>query len=165
MAFGLFVGVALIPTGALRSLWMVQAAHMGEMQRARLLADEILKGGTPREIDDATDKAVAAATASLSHQFSTLDVLLYGAFFAVILTALTVPVLALWRSVASMLVDRSCPLRHAADVTSASVEQRGRLEAVLHLDIGILRNPVTIFSVLTPLVTAVLAAFVPELKA
>ncbi len=43
------------------------------------------------------------------------------------------------------------------------MEDRQRLAEVLHLDKGIIGNPLTIFSVFLPLVTATLAAFIPQL--
>jgi len=42
---------------------------------------------------------------------------------------------------------------------------RARLEKLLHLDVPLLRNPLTALSVFTPLVTAALAAFIPQLGA
>jgi hypothetical protein len=42
---------------------------------------------------------------------------------------------------------------------------RERLEGYLHLDVGLLRNPLIGMSILTPLITAALAAFIPQLGA
>jgi hypothetical protein len=36
-------------------------------------------------------------------------------------------------------------------------------EALLHLDIGVLRSPITALTVFTPLITAALAAYLPDL--
>jgi len=41
------------------------------------------------------------------------------------------------------------------------VAKRDRLEGLLNLDTPILRNPLTVISVLTPLATSLLAAFLP----
>lgn len=40
---------------------------------------------------------------------------------------------------------------------------KARLEKLLHLDVPLLRNPLTALSVFVPLVTAALAAFIPQL--
>jgi hypothetical protein len=43
------------------------------------------------------------------------------------------------------------------------VEDRDRLERVLHLDVPFVRNPLTVVGVLAPLVVSALAAFLPEI--
>ena len=127
--FAVLVVVALVPTGALRSVWLAQ--------------------------DPLTE--------ALEAQFPASDVLLYGAFFAVIISALMVPVLASWRHKGREIVSRTHPLRNTGDLTEEWQSARSRLEAVLHLDVGILRNPLTAFALFTPLITSVLAGFIPEL--
>lgn len=124
-AFVAFVTLSLVPTGALRSLWLAQ-------------------GGKESE-------------------FPAGDVLLFGGFFAVVLGAITLPALALWRSVARGVVDKAWPVPDGRSISEEWVGQRSRLETLLHLDIGLIASPLTAFSVLTPLVTAALAAFVPQL--
>ena len=37
------------------------------------------------------------------------------------------------------------------------------LESLLHLDVGVLKSPITALTVFTPLITAALAGFVPQL--
>lgn len=129
-AFGVYVVVALVPTGALRSVWLSQLPK-----------------------SEARDDKFPAA-----------DVLLYGTFFAVILAALTLPVLAAWVYKANQVADAHCPLPDAEELKADTWhEQRTRLEKTLHLDIGLLKNPLTAFTVLTPLVTSALAAFIPQL--
>lgn len=125
LAFGAFVVIALLPTGALRALWLA----------------------TEQEPD----------------KFPATDVLLYGAFFATILGVVALPVLASWRATSWRIVDAKVPLTKLSDVNGIWVEERQRLIEVLHLDQGLLRNPLTIFSVFLPLVTATLAAFLPQL--
>jgi hypothetical protein len=43
------------------------------------------------------------------------------------------------------------------------MEGRERMQKLLHLNEGILRSPLILLSVLTPLATSVLAVFLPEL--
>jgi hypothetical protein len=95
--------------------------------------------------------------------FPATDVLFFGAFFAAGLAAITVPLVAAWRRKAQHLLDTECPLVKASDVTKETIESRERLEGVLHLDVSLLRSPLTAFSIFTPLITAALAAFIPEL--
>ena len=47
--------------------------------------------------------------------------------------------------------------------TAEWVESRDRLSTVLHLDQSIVRNPLTALSVFVPLLTSLLAQFVPQL--
>jgi hypothetical protein len=90
-------------------------------------------------------------------------VLLYGAFFAVLLSAISIPLVTSWRSKARRLVEQTYPISSPTDVTEDVTNNRNRLDTVLHLDVGLIRNPLTALSVFTPLITAVLAAFIPEL--
>jgi hypothetical protein len=95
--------------------------------------------------------------------FPSSDVLLYGAFFAVLLSAISIPLVTSWRSKARRLVEQTYPISSPTDVTEDVTNNRNRLDTVLHLDVGLIRNPLTALSVFTPLITAVLAAFIPEL--
>jgi hypothetical protein len=95
--------------------------------------------------------------------FPATDVLFFGAFFAAGLAAITVPLVAAWRRKAEHLLNTEYPLDKASDVTKETIESRERLEGVLHLDVSLLRSPLTAFSIFTPLITAALAAFIPEL--
>ncbi|HSV40296.1 MAG TPA: hypothetical protein VLI04_16160 [Nocardioidaceae bacterium] len=134
LAFAVFVVIALLPTGALRNLWISQD-----------LADT----------DDDAKK--------LAESFPTTDVLLYGAFFALLVAVLVIPMLLSWRAAARRLVDRAYPINKANSADKTQVENRSQLESVLNLDVTLIRNPLAVLSILTPLVTATLAAFLPEL--
>jgi len=89
--------------------------------------------------------------------------LLYGAVFAVALTVLTLPFAWAWRSRARGFVDVLFALPEDGRITEAWVADRERLEKVLRIDAGILRSPLTALNVFTPLVTSLLAAFLPQL--
>lgn len=125
VAFAAFVGIALLPTGALRSAAKAHQIYSAEPTQT--------------------------------------TVLLYGAFFAVALTAVTLPLIGSWRTAGRILVDKVEPVASTDDLTEERVERRATLQAYLGLDKGILRSPLTAVSVLTPLITAVLATFIPEL--
>ena len=86
--------------------------------------------------------------------FPPQGVLLYGAVFAILLALITVPLVASWRSRALRLVEVVAP---------APSPERAALEARLQLNLPILRNPLTALNVFAPVVTSVLAAFVPQL--
>ena len=89
--------------------------------------------------------------------------LLYGAVFAVALTVLTLPFAWAWRSRARGFVDELFPLPDDGHITEDWVADRERLEKLLRIDAGILRSPLTALNVFTPLVTSLLAAFLPQL--
>jgi hypothetical protein len=96
-------------------------------------------------------------------QFPPSNVLLYGAFFAALLSVITIPLVASWRSCAFMVVEQAHPLPASGEPGEDWFGARARLGKLLHLDVPLLRNPLTALSVLTPLVTAALAAFIPQL--
>jgi hypothetical protein len=67
---------------------------------------------------------------------------------------ITLPLVASWRSRALRLVEVVAP---------APSPERTALESRLRLDLPLLKNPLTALNVFAPLVTSVLAAFVPQL--
>jgi hypothetical protein len=132
LAFAVLVGIAIIPSGALRNLWLSQ------------------QGGSAT-----TDKLEAAFPAG--------DVLAYGAFFGLLVAVLVIPLVASWRAAARSVVDAICPLNADTAGSKEAMEKRAHLEAMLHLDVGLFRNPLTLLSIFTPLLTATVAAFLPNL--
>ena len=89
-----------------------------------------------------------------SAEFPPQNVLLYGALFTILLALITVPLVVSWRSRALRLVEVVAPAPSA---------ERTALESQLRLDLPLLKNPLTTLNVFAPLVTSVLAAFVPQL--
>jgi hypothetical protein len=132
-AYTLFIVMQLVSAGALRRVWLAQSPVDGD-QRERLVAD-----------------------------FPSSDVLLYGALGAVLGLLLFVPLVVGWRVAAARCVDTHYDLRRAEPPEAEWVGGRERLHKLLHLNEGILRSPLLLLSVLTPLITSVLAVFLPEL--
>jgi len=60
------------------------------------------------------------------------------------------------------LLDHACPLPPDGKPAEEWENERRRLERLLHLDISILRNPLTVLSVFAPLLISALAAFLPQ---
>jgi hypothetical protein len=129
LAFAGFVAIALLPTGALRSLWLATAS--GSISKDQL-----------------------------AEEFSATDVLLYGAVFGSLSLIVVVPLVFAWRAAARRLVDATYP--PTAHISEEHDKGRARLESLLNLDIAVVSNPLTVLSVMTPLVTSVVAAFLPE---
>lgn len=73
------------------------------------------------------------------------------------------PLVASWRARAQDLVEHGCPLPADGKPTAEWSEERERLEKLLHLDLSILRNPLTALSVFAPLLISALAAFLPQI--
>lgn len=95
-------------------------------------------------------------------------VLLYGAFFTVLLAFAVFPLVFTWRAQAWHLVNYLAPVEFEAgkndgDRLEAADKKRSKLETHLHLDKGLIQSPLTALSVLTPLLTSILAGFIPEL--
>ena len=98
-----------------------------------------------------------------AEEFPTSDVLLYGATYGLIALVVVVPLVFAWRSAARDFVNHEfAPHAH---MTKDDAEARVRLESLLGLDVTLNRDPSTLLTVLTPLVTSLLAAFLPELGA
>jgi hypothetical protein len=76
---------------------------------------------------------------------------------------LNVPLVAAWRRCARRAVDQAYPLPLDGQPAEEWVAARTRLEALLHLDVSLLRNPLTALTILSPLLTSALAAFIPQL--
>jgi hypothetical protein len=133
LAFATLVAISLVPTGALRNLWLSQ------------------------EVQGKT------ATQQLQDSFTSTDVLLYGAMWALVAALVVIPLVASWRSTAQSVVDAAYPPNATTAADEAAKGTRDSLEAMLNLSSGILRNPLTVLTIATPLVTAALAAFVPEI--
>lgn len=95
--------------------------------------------------------------------FPASNVLFYGGFFAVFLTLLALPMVLAWRARARQLVDTAHDLPPDGLPTDEWQASRARLEHTLHLDSRLLANPLTALTVFTPLVTSLLAAFIPQL--
>ena len=114
----------------------------------------------------ATTGALRAAFLSVyparAGQFPAADVLIYGGFFAVVLSVITLPLAASWRARARQMVERTYPLPADGQPTEAWVSARARLEHLLHLDFSLLAY-LTVLSVLAPLITAVLAVLIPQM--
>jgi hypothetical protein len=98
-----------------------------------------------------------------SNDFPPANVLLYGGLFALALAVIAVPMATAWRNQARKFVDHVYPLPENGRPTVEWVEDRDRLERVLHLDVPFVRNPLTVVGVLAPLVVSALAAFLPEI--
>ena len=94
--------------------------------------------------------------------FPANNVLLYGAVFALVSLAISLPLLWSWRGQASAWVDEKMgPPADPPD--EAWTTERDRLRGLMRLNTPILRDPLTLLSVFTPLVTSLLAAFLPQL--
>ncbi|MFK4087505.1 hypothetical protein ACI2LF_25575 [Kribbella sp. NPDC020789] len=106
--------------------------------------------------------AFVSAHPDRASEFPPSNVLLYGGMFALGLAVIGVPMAVSWRNSAQQLVEHVCPLPAAGLPTEEWLQERHRVEHLLHLDISVLRNPLTILSVLTPLAVSALAAFLPQ---
>jgi hypothetical protein len=90
-------------------------------------------------------------------------VLLFGALFAIFQIAIGLPMAISWRTRARDVVERVYPWRLDVGRGETWADDRARLEALLHLDVALIRNPLTVLSIFAPLVTSVLAVFIPQL--
>lgn len=92
-------------------------------------------------------------------------VLLYGLYFSVLMAAVTVPLVLAYRKRVKEVVDSRYPLPEDARISQDWLDSRTRLEGVLHYSVTIIRTPIAIFAVFTPLITSALATLVPALGA
>jgi hypothetical protein len=94
-------------------------------------------------------------------EFPASSVLLYGAFFALLLLAIALPMVTAYRAAARRCVEASHDIKDPPDKDDK--DARAWHEELLHLDISVLRSPITALTVFTPLITAALAAYLPDL--
>ena len=87
--------------------------------------------------------------------------LVYGAFFTVVLSLVVLPLMMSWRRTATMLLHHAYPrsVVSSADDTAA----KDRLLAALDLNGSLFRSPVALSSLAAPLVTSFLAVFIPQI--
>ncbi len=107
--------------------------------------------------------AFVAAYPDRAGEFPPSNVLLYGGLFALGLAVIGIPMAVAWRNRAQQFVEHLCPLPTDGRPSEEWLQERRRVEHLLHLDISILRNPLTILSVIAPLLVSALAAFLPQL--
>ena len=94
-------------------------------------------------------------------EFPASAVLIYGAFFTVMLSLAVLPLMLAWRQTATMLLDQAYPVRVASSADDAAA--RDRLSQGLNLNGALFTSPVTLTSLLAPLVTSFLAVFIPQI--
>ena len=94
-------------------------------------------------------------------EFPPSAVLLYGAFFTVVLALVVLPLMMSWRRTATMLLHQAYPRSVAISADHAAAKDR--LLAVLDLNGSLFRSPVALSSLAAPLVTSFLAAFIPQI--
>lgn len=99
-------------------------------------------------------------------EFPSSAVLLYGAYFAILLLTIALPMVNAYRSAAADRVRATCALPEGDAVPDTTWKAKlDTVEELLHLNIGVLRSPITALTVFTPLITAALAAYIPEIAA
>ena len=94
-------------------------------------------------------------------EFPASAVLIYGAFFTVMLSLAVLPLMRAWRQTATMLLDQAYPVRVATSADDAAA--RDRMAQRLNIDGALFTSPVTLTSLLAPLVTSFLAVFIPQI--
>ena len=139
----------------LRQLWRLLTACVAAAAAVVVVA--IVTAGALRA-------AFLAFAPSREKEYPASVVLLFGAFYAVLLVAVGLPLVISWRARARDLVERVYPWRLGARQGESWPADRAHLEETLHLNVGLLRNPLTILTVFAPVVTSVLALFIPGLS-
>jgi hypothetical protein len=95
--------------------------------------------------------------------FDAEHVALYGAMYGLIVVAVVLPLIVAWRARAKSQIERQHPPVDG-EVTSDWYENRAAHEKLLGLDVALIRNPLTALTVLTPLLTSVVATYLPSLS-
>lgn len=96
----------------------------------------------------------------LREVFDAPDVALYGAMYGLVIIAIVIPLVAAWRRSARAYVEQRYPITES--LPKDWHEDRAKLEHLLGLDVTLIRNPLTALSVLTPLLTSIVATYVPS---
>ena len=93
--------------------------------------------------------------------FPETTVVAYGAFFTIMLALAVLPLMSAWRWTANMLLAQAYPLHIRA--TAEDEAARTRLSSALDINGSLFRSPVALGSILAPLITSLLAVFIPQL--
>jgi hypothetical protein len=110
-------------------------------------------------LDVVTLRAAWLAAGSVTEDdLPTAIALGYGAFFAVIVAAIVVPLVVSWRTQAIALVDKVVPFPVGAVPAEADFAARARFERRLGLQSHTLRNPITLLSVFAPVLTGAVSS-------
>lgn len=113
------------------------------------------------------DALSAYANSSDNHNVPTISavgVLLYGAFFAVLLALVSVPTYVAWQMRASALRDHLYPLPHDGRPRPEWYTARSNLEELLQMRIGTGQRFAAILGILAPLVVGIISAFIPAIR-
>jgi hypothetical protein len=86
-------------------------------------------------------------------------VLGYGALFSVVVAVVITPLLLAWRTQALELADRALGMPPSGIPSETLVAARQRFESRLGITARLLRRPITVLSILAPLATSILIAF------
>lgn len=105
--------------------------------------------------------AFISAHPKQAHEFPPANVLLYGALFTLGLSVIAVPFFVASRNRAGQLADHFCPLPTDGKLSEEWMQQRKRVEHLLHLG-PLFADSVTAIGVLAPLVVSAIAAFLPK---
>jgi hypothetical protein len=93
--------------------------------------------------------------------FPSSAVLVYGAFFTVALSLAVLPLMLSWRRTATLLLHHAYPRSVATSAEDAAAKDR--MLAVLDLNGSLFKSPVAVSALAAPLVTSLLAVFIPEI--
>lgn len=94
-------------------------------------------------------------------KFPKSAVLLYGAFFTLVLATAILPLMTRWRALARHLVERAYP--HHVNDTADAAAARERLLKALDVNGSLFTFPITLSALLAPLITSLLSVYVPQL--
>jgi hypothetical protein len=106
-------------------------------------------------------RTVRMSGGATEDDFPAWYVLAYGVFFALVLAAILVPILAAWRDAGFALARRALGEPSSGVPAESRVAAQERLLARIGVDRGVLRRPIAAVSVLAPFVTAFVTSLVP----
>ena len=95
---------------------------------------------------------------------SVTGLLLYGAFFAVLLALLSVPTYLAWQSQAQGLRDRLYPIPFHGRPSREWYEDRSNLEHMLQMEIGTGQRFAAALGILAPIAVGIISVFIPVIR-
>jgi hypothetical protein len=95
---------------------------------------------------------------------SVTGLLLYGAFFAILLVLLSAPGYLAWQSEARKLRDRLNPIPSHGRLSPYWYESRANLESLLQIEFGTGQRFAAVLGILAPVAVSILGAFIPEIR-
>jgi hypothetical protein len=151
----------MIPGNEIRSILVARSdIHHFFVGEAVLITGSVIVFGGLRGALEADFSKYGGYIAAIP----TYEVILYGAFFAGLLSFIVVPAYTAWQGRAGGLRDRLYPVPDDGCAAQSWYEGRSNLEALLEMRQGLFSRSLTVLGLLAPLISSIISAIISVLR-